>query len=459
MSLLERFGIVFDSNAADTTKENEKLAKSLDKVDDAAQKATKATEKENKTINEGNKSLDKKAVTLNTLTRRFLGLGAAMKIVGSTLATLGVTTAVGRFASDLGLDVERLETLVQTAKRFGGDANTSRASIGGLALALEGIEIGENLDIFKKLGFAGASVFDESGEKKGVFDIIDEIGVFLRSLEDPAKALQLGLNAGLDVGIIRTLLQPNIEEELATTQGLGVTTPEQVQQATELSEAWAKLMQLVDTLAREFMTNIAPWVTGWINNTIKTIQLLQSLGDFNFRDWFSDFFSSIKTTFIEGLGDLNLGDLLSDFFSFKNLTPTQEKMDENAEIIRKTKEGTLEQEGFGPETAPQWIQDLFNFFRRNEEKNKRIVNEALEGNASARTNRKEASAGGIPLSPNAANAAIHNNNQTASNTVSIDQINIDAGGNANSTEIASNVGDRIMDIANVNAQFSGGVIA
>ena len=108
MSLLERFGIVFDSNASDVTKDNERLAKSFDDVEKSGQKATKGTIANTKAETDNNKALDKKSLTLGSLTRRFLGIAAAIKIVSGALNNLDKTSSVGRLADDLGLGVERM---------------------------------------------------------------------------------------------------------------------------------------------------------------------------------------------------------------------------------------------------------------------------------------------------------------------------------------------------------------
>lgn len=446
MSLLERFGIVFDSNAADATKENEKLAKSFDKVDESAEKATGKTEKNTKAVTDGRKALDKKALTLGTLTRRFLGVAAAIKIATSTLSSLQNTTSVGRIATDLNLNVEAMEKFALTSKRLGGSASDTRATIGNLRTSIEGLSIGQNLDLFEKLQFAGASVFGEGGEKKDVFTILGEISKFFQTLT-PERALQRGENAGLDIGLIR-LLKGDLQGQLSITEDLGVITKEQTESARKLSESMDKLGQIWDTIGREAIEPLVPVITDLSKDFLefsKSVREFLGVDDDGGVDDDQSFMGAVA-------------DSISGFFSKENILGTEKEQAERTDRAKKALQDDGESGGFGPDTAPQWFKDLMSTKDQRADKSKQIMKDAREVEAARQRGREAASTGGVPFGPGAS-SAITNNSQQSSNSVHVDQINIDAGGNANAADIASNVGKEIEGLAAVNSQYSSGILA
>lgn len=460
MSLLERFGIVFDSNATDVTKDNEKLAESFDDVEKSAKKATDGTQENTKAVDAGNKSLAKKSITLGALTRRFLGIAAAIKIATMALEGLNKTTSVGRLAEDLGVSVKEFEKFALTSERLGGSASATRSSIAELVTSIEGLSIGQNLDLFEKLQFAGASVFDEGGNKKDVFQILGEISDFFQTLT-PERALQRGQNAGLDIGLIRTL-RGDMDEELRITEELGVITREQTDAAQKLAETMNKVGQIWDTIVRESLHPLVPALDTLASNFLEFSKELRSafsffrddpdtsvvgFGEFLFDegvDYLGDLFSKVGIS-----GESKDEQLIRDQYPFdKDSTPEEEEK-RKAELRKKLGEFYLER---SRKSHQENVVDPYN--RRQELLEKRRLQRS--GGAA----NSDGAPGAPALGPAASSAAITNNNQQASSSVHIDQINIDAANNANAADIGANVGSEIQtSIAAVNAQYSSGVLA
>lgn len=413
MSLLERFGIVFDSNAVDATKDNEKLAKSFDDVEKSANTATKGTESNTKAVTEGNQALGKKSLTLGTLTRRFLGVAAAIKIASGTFKTLNATAAAGRFSEIIGQDLQTVEAISEASSRLGGSKPAAKAAIANLVTGIQGLKFGERTELFLQLQRAGSSVFNDDGTKKTILEIFREVADTFSTVEDAAfRGQQLGLPAGM----IKLLMtgSANFDKQLALSKELGVTTDEQYRNAQELAVEMNKVGQLWQTIIREGIDELAPALLeaakGFLEFS-KSVRFLLGEGED------ADISGFLKDSINRGLQDL------VDFNKERQEKPLEQRQNETIDFLNRIQ--------------PDWLRNLQQkAIGRN-----RVID-----------------SGRVPLGPGGS-SAVNSDNRQSSTSIKVDNINVDAGGNANAVDIAKNIGTELQSLAAVNAQYSSGILA
>lgn len=280
MSLLSIFGIEFQTDAEDATKEVDKLDDSLDSLEKTAEDVTGAVDDMDGAVNESASG--------------FLGLADGVGTAAAGLVVLtglfaGITSQamatdeIGKFSETLGLSVEDVGAWGEAVRRSGGDAAGFRSTLASLNGQLTDINLtggGEASEIFARLGI---NARDSSGQIKDAFSILPELADSFQNLSK-AESVGFGQKLGLDQGTILLLQQGRVAvEELVNRQKqLGVATEEDYLSAAKFNDAWADTQQVFSNLFTSAGTTILPLLTtmlkglesivGWVkeNKTLVT---------------------------------------------------------------------------------------------------------------------------------------------------------------------------------------------
>lgn len=256
MSILSTFGILFQTDADEATKEVDGLDKSLDNLEKTAEDVTGAVDDMDGAVNESAEG--------------FLGLADGVGTAAAGLVVLtglfaGLTTQamatdeIGKFSETLGLSIEDVGAWGEAVKRSGGDANAFRGTLSSLTNQLTDINLtggGEASEIFARLGI---NARDASGQIKDAFSILPELADSFQNLSK-AESVGFGQKLGLDQGTILLLQQGRVAvEDLVNRQKqLGVATQEDYLAAAKFNDAWADTQQIFSNLATSSGTTILP---------------------------------------------------------------------------------------------------------------------------------------------------------------------------------------------------------
>lgn len=256
MSLLSTFGILFQTDADDATKEVDNLDGSLDNLEKTAEKTTD--------------SFVDFDGTLDSISEGLVGMSGeavktAAKLASVSAAILGFfyqtsrNDEIGKFSETLGLSIEEVGAWGEAVKRSGGDANAFRGTIASLTDRLTDMDLtggGEGAEVFARLGINARNA---SGEIKDAFSILPELADSFQNLSK-AESAGFGRKLGLDQGTILLLQQGRVAvEDLVNRQKqLGVATEEDYLAAAKFNDAWADTQQIFSNLATSSGTTILP---------------------------------------------------------------------------------------------------------------------------------------------------------------------------------------------------------
>lgn len=256
MSILSTFGILFQTDADDATKEVDGLDKSLGNLEQTAEDVAGAVDDMDGAVNDSAEG--------------FLGLADGVGTAAAGLVVLtglfaGLTSQamstdeIGKFSETLGLSIEDVGAWGEAVKRSGGDANAFRGTIASLTDKLTDMDLtggGEGAEVFARLGI---NARDASGKIKDAFSILPELADSFQNLSK-AESVGFGRKLGLDQGTILLLQQGRVAvEDLVNRQKqLGVATEEDYLAAAKFNDAWADTQQIFSNLATSSGTTILP---------------------------------------------------------------------------------------------------------------------------------------------------------------------------------------------------------
>jgi hypothetical protein len=251
-SLLETFGILFESDAEDVKKGAEEAGKATDDLEDKIS----ATD-----------------VTAEKLGKSFLGLTSSAKsalasVVGFAAISAGIVNAaqqadqVGKFSEVLGLSVQEVGAWSEAVIRAGGSAQGFQSSIMSLTSQLTDFVITGGGPAMEVLARLGVSAFDAQGKVKTAFDLLPDLADAFERLS-AAEAFAFGQKLGLDQSTILLLQQGRreVEELVRRQKALGVTTKEDAKLAAEFNDAWADFTQQSNDVFRALGTTVLPILT------------------------------------------------------------------------------------------------------------------------------------------------------------------------------------------------------
>lgn len=238
-SLLEVFGILFESDADEVKKGADTAGKSVDDLEDKITDTDATTEK----LGESFLDLTNSAKT------------AIASVLGAGALALGVINAakqtdeLGKFSQVLGLNIEDVNAWNEAIIRSGGSAQGFQGSVRSLTNQLTDFALtggGEAAEVFARLGI---SAFDSAGQVRSAFNVLPEIADAFENLS-AAEAVGFGQKLGLDQATILLLQQGRreVDELIRRQKELGTITKEDADIAAEFNNAWADTRQVFNRL-------------------------------------------------------------------------------------------------------------------------------------------------------------------------------------------------------------------
>jgi hypothetical protein len=259
MGVLEKFLILFESDASDASKDVKKLDKSLDDTEKSATGATKAAG-----------TTSKQFLTMGTK-----ALGAVGGIVAITSAITGLISTAGRvdelgkFADLIGENIEDVDAWGGAVVRAGGTAEGFQGSIQSLNEKMVDASVKGFNEITPFFNQLGISIVDVNGKVKSTIDILPELAASFEGM-DKQKSLGIGQKLGLDAGTIMLLQsgKASIDEVIERQKSLGVVNRESAIEAAKFNDIMADFKQISGFAAQGLMTSVVPAITWTIDKLI-----------------------------------------------------------------------------------------------------------------------------------------------------------------------------------------------
>lgn len=251
-SVLETFLILFESNADDVDKGNEKAKQSADKLDGSLNKVNASTEQVGAAF-----------VTMLTTAG-----GALASVLGVAAVISGVMSAADN-ADTLNDFTERLDLNIETVSAWGdaialngGTAEGFRGSIDALTDAVTTFAVKGQSRIapfFKELG---VEMLDAEGKARNVMDLLPEIADAFEGLSKQESSA-IGKKIGLDQGTIMLLQQGRreVDAQIARQKELGVVTEEAAEIAATFNDEQDNTAKVFRSLFTQIGTTILPIFT------------------------------------------------------------------------------------------------------------------------------------------------------------------------------------------------------
>lgn len=259
MGVLEKFLILFESDAKETSKDVKKLDKSLDNTEKSAKGATKASDGATKQF----ASMGVKA------------LGAVGGIVAISSAISGLITTAGRiddlvkFSDSIGENVEDVDAWGGAVTRAGGSADAFQGSIKSLNEKMVDASLKGQNEITPFFNQLGISIVDTNGKVKSTLDLLPELAESFEGM-DKKQSLGIGQKLGLDAGTIALLQQGNgeIDKLIERQKKLGLVNEEAGEISAEFNDIMADFKQVGASAAQSLLITFMPAMTWAVDKMI-----------------------------------------------------------------------------------------------------------------------------------------------------------------------------------------------
>ena len=277
-SLLEVFGILFESDAEEVKKGAEEAGKATDDLEKKISATDKTTEKLGQSFLDLTKSAKGAIASV-------LGAGA---LVAATIRSTQEAAALGRLSEAYNFNAKEVAAWSEVIKRSGGTAEGFQSVVAGLQNQLTEFLITGGGQAAETLSRLGISAFKASGQLKTSFELLPELaGAFERL--DKTQAISFGQRLGLDQATILVLQKGRREvEALVEEQAkLGLATEKDTEIAEDFLAAWKDFEQVFGNVYRQIAAFVLPTFTN----------LFEKLDDFigflkNNEDLIIDFFKA-----------------------------------------------------------------------------------------------------------------------------------------------------------------------
>lgn len=251
-SVLESFLILFESNADDVDKGNQKAKASADKLDASLNKINLSTEQTG-------------AAFVSMLTT---AAGALTSVLGVAAVVAGVMNAADNadtlndFTDRLDLNIETVSAWGDAIALNGGTAEGFRGSIDALTDAVTTFAVKGQSRIapfFKELG---VEMLDANGKARDVMELLPEIADAFEGLSKQESSA-LGKKIGLDQGTIMLLQQGRreVDAQIARQKELGVVTKEAAEIAAAFNDEQDNTAKVFRSLFTQIGSTILPIFT------------------------------------------------------------------------------------------------------------------------------------------------------------------------------------------------------
>ncbi len=259
VGILEKFLILFESDADDADKDVKKLDKSLDNVEKSAKGATSASD-----------GASKQFVSMGVK-----ALGAVGGIFAVTSAITGLISTAGRiddlvkFSDSIGENAADVDAWGGAVTRAGGTADAFQASIKSLNEKVVDASVKGFNEITPFFNQLGISIVDTNGKVKSTIDLLPELADKFEGM-DKKQSLGLGQKLGLDSGTIALLQQGNgaIDELIERQKKLGLVSGEAGEISAEFNDIMADFKQVLSSAAQGLLITVVPAITWTIDKLI-----------------------------------------------------------------------------------------------------------------------------------------------------------------------------------------------
>lgn len=259
MGVLEKFLILFESDADDANKDVKKLDKSLDDTEKSAKGVTKASD-----------GASKQFVSMGVK-----ALGAVGGIVAITSAITGMVATAGRiddlvkFSDLIGENAADVDAWGGAAVRAGGSADAFQGSIKSLNEKMVDASVKGFNEITPFFNQLGISIVDTNNKVKSTIDILPELA---ESFEGMSKQQSLGIGQklGLDSGTIALLQQGTAEVDklIERQRKLGLVSAEAGEISAEFNDMLADFKQVSSASAQSLLITFVPAMTWTLGKLI-----------------------------------------------------------------------------------------------------------------------------------------------------------------------------------------------
>jgi len=261
-SVLETFYFLFESDAKKTKKEFDEVSKSTDSMGKNLKSAGKDTQK-----------LDN---DFSTLVKTAGGVVAAFLSIQTARKAMELSSEIndlGNFTKMLGISTEKTFAWGQAITRFGGDANTFKATLSSLNSQLVETSLTGTSGLVPAFNMLGLRAIDAGGKARSAFEVLPEIAQSFEKLSKMESAA-LGQKMGLDPATILMLQKGRKEVEtiIKRQSELGVVNKKQVDTAEKLKFALTDMNQVFGSFARELLTAVSPAIIS-LTNTLTDIMV------------------------------------------------------------------------------------------------------------------------------------------------------------------------------------------
>lgn len=259
MGVLEKFLILFESDADDVNKDIKKLDKSLDDTEQSAVGATKASDGASKQfVSMGAKALS--AVG---------GIVAVTSAITGLISTAARIDELGKFADLIGENLEDIDAWGGAVVRAGGSADGFRGSIKSLNEKMVDASVKGFNEITPFFNQLGISIVDVNGKVKSTIDILPELASSFDRI-GKQKALGIGQKLGLDTGTIALLQQGSsaVDKLIERQKKLGLVSNEASMISAEFNDIMADFKQVSDFTSQSLLINLVPAITWTIDKLV-----------------------------------------------------------------------------------------------------------------------------------------------------------------------------------------------
>ena len=259
MGILEKFLILFESDAKETSKDVKKLYKSLDDTEKSAKGAASASDKASKQFS----LMGKKALGV------IGGVTAVTAAFAGLIATAGRIDALVKFSDSIGENVADVGAWGGAVTRAGGSAEGFQATIKSLNEKMVDASVKGFNEITPFFNQLGISIVDTNGKVKSTIDLLPELADKFEGM-DKKQSLGLGQKLGLDAGTIALLQQGNgaIDELIERQKKLGLVSGEAGEISAEFNDIMADFKQVLSSAAQGLLITVVPAITWTIDKLI-----------------------------------------------------------------------------------------------------------------------------------------------------------------------------------------------
>jgi TP901 family phage tail tape measure protein len=238
MALLDKFLILFETDADEAKKSVEGFNDSLDDTETSA---------------------DKAALSIGDLVSAYLALAT---VKATVLDSAFRTDTIGKFSETLGFNIQEVDAWGAAVERNGGSAESFMGSISALNDQLTELSLTGGGAAAETLARLGINAANAQGDLKGVFDLLPEIADSFQGLSNQ-ESFGLGKRLGLDQGTILLLQQGRgaVSDLVEQQRQLGGMTEESYKASAEFNDELDNTSRAMESLAIDAGKVILPFFT------------------------------------------------------------------------------------------------------------------------------------------------------------------------------------------------------